>query len=103
MRLGLVGDVKVKQAEPVPARALFLSPLFVARRKHVERTCDLWFILSAEHGLLHPDQVVGPYKRLLSYEGRAAKEKWAARVLWQLDHAWDYWKSTTVEIHAGAD
>jgi hypothetical protein len=103
VRLGLVGDVKTMQVHPVAARDLFLSPLFEARRRYVERHCDVWYILSARHGLLHPDQVVGPYRGMLSLHSRPTKEKWAARVLWQLDHAWDYWKDTVVEIHAGAD
>lgn len=86
----------------MPARDLYSSRLFLARRRYVEQTCDVWYILSAAHGLLHPDQVVMPYDRTLIGATRAAKEKWVGRLLWQLDQAWTNWWDTTVEIHAGA-
>jgi hypothetical protein len=103
LRLGLVGDVKPKLSHAAPARDLFVSPVFRARRSYVERSCDLWFILSSTHGLLHPDQVVEPYLKTITGASMPVKVKWSARVLWQLDHAWDGWRDTIVEIHAGAD
>jgi hypothetical protein len=50
-RIGLVGCVKDKVNVPTKARDLYVSPLFVGRRRYVERTCDQWWILSAAHGL----------------------------------------------------
>ena len=57
MRVGLVGCVKKKGSSPAPAGDLYISPLFIGRRRFVEASCDRWFILSALHGLLDPDQV----------------------------------------------
>lgn len=100
MRIGLIGDVKTKRDVRAPARELFTSPLFQARRSYAERVCDIWFILSAQHGLLHPDQVVAPYDRSLAGADRATKEQWARRSLWQIDQAWREWRDTIVEFHA---
>jgi hypothetical protein len=65
VRIGLVGCVKAKRASPAPAAALSTSPLFAGRRHYAEATCDRWFILSARHGLLGPDQVIEPYDESL--------------------------------------
>lgn len=100
VRIGLIGDVRAKHGVTAPAKELFVSPLFQARRKYAERVCDRWFVLSAAHGLLHPDQAVKPYDRSLADEPRSAKEQWARKVLWQLDQAWATWRDTVVEIHA---
>jgi len=43
------------------AKDLYVSTLFFGRRSFVERSCGQWWILSAEHGLVHPDEVLGPY------------------------------------------
>jgi hypothetical protein len=99
VRIGLIGDVRAKHGVAAPAKELFVSPLFQARRKYAERVCDRWFVLSAAHGLLHPDQVVKPYDRSLANEPRAVKEQWSRKVLWQLDQAWTIWRDTVVEIH----
>jgi hypothetical protein len=41
--------VKKKEDHELPARDLYVSPLFRGRREYVERSCDRWFILSALH------------------------------------------------------
>lgn len=100
MRIGLIGDVRAKHGVAMPAKELFVSALFQARRGYAERVCDLWFILSAGHGLLHPDQVIKPYDRTLTGESKATKEQWARKVLWQLDQAASHWRGSVVEVHA---
>jgi hypothetical protein len=60
-RIGLVGCVKDKAQVALPARDLYRSTLFAGRRRFVGRTCDDWWILSAEHGLVHPDDVLEPH------------------------------------------
>ena len=50
MRIGLVGCVKTKGPEAAPAGDLYVSPLFVGRRRYVEAPCDRWFILSGLRG-----------------------------------------------------
>lgn len=49
MRIGPGGFGKSKLSQSAPARDLYVSLLFRARREWVERSCDTWFILSAEH------------------------------------------------------
>ncbi|MGZ5227486.1 MAG: DUF6884 domain-containing protein [Burkholderiales bacterium] len=65
----LVSCVSRKAGMPLPARALYTSDLFRKVRAFVERAGGPWFILSAEHGLVHPDTVIArnrPVSTLLS-------------------------------------
>lgn len=47
------------------AKDLYTSPLFKAQRAYVDRLRRPWFILSAEHGLVAPDEWLSPYERYL--------------------------------------
>lgn len=81
MRIGLVGCVKSKRSPPSPAKELYTSPVFTGARRAVESGCNLWFILSAEHGLLDPDTVTEPYDRTLATVSRRRRREWRAAVL----------------------
>jgi hypothetical protein len=83
-RVALVSCVKHKRDEASPARDLYLSPLFRGLRQYAESYSDAWFILSAEHGVVAPDQVVTPYDRTLKTMGRKERLSWAQRVQRQL-------------------
>lgn len=83
-RIALVSCVKTKAAAALPAKDLYVSPLFRGMRRYAEAQADAWFILSAEHGLLHPDQVVAPYEKTLSQMPAPARRAWAGRVVAQL-------------------
>jgi hypothetical protein len=48
-----------------PAGDLYVSSLFMGRRRFVEASCDRWFILSALHGGVDPDEVIEPYDESL--------------------------------------
>lgn len=65
MRVALLSCVKRKCDGPVLARDLYTSPLFRGLRRHAETHADAWYILSAEHGLLAPDELVARYDRTL--------------------------------------
>ena len=54
----LLGCVKQKQQGVYPARDLYRSPLWRARRSYAEGTGAPWFILSALHGLLEPEEPI---------------------------------------------
>ena len=84
MRIALVSCVKQKLDHPAPARDLYTSLLFRGLRHHAEANSDSWFILSAEHGLLHPDTIVAPYERTLNLMAATDRSMWASRVLEQL-------------------
>jgi hypothetical protein len=102
MRVGLVSCVKSKRDRPAPAADLYTSPLFRGARCFVERSCDRWFVLSAEHGLLAPDRLTDPYERTLSTATRDERRAWSQRVLGQLENALgDAISGSAVEIHAG--
>lgn len=101
--IGLVGCVATKRDGPAPAKELYVSPLFTGRRNWVERSCKEWFVLSALHGLVHPDTVVAPYDQALANASLQERQDWAARVLAQVDEILGDVRGAVFEIHAGAD
>jgi len=84
-RIALVSCVKKKRGEASPARDLYVSQLFQGLRRYAEANADRWYILSASHGLLRPDQVIAPYEQTLNVMPRAERLRWAERVQKQLD------------------
>jgi hypothetical protein len=93
--------VKTKLDHPAAARDLYASTLFRGRLAYVEATCDRWFVLSAKHGLVTPDEVFEPYEETLNHKSVEAKRDWAARVVVQLIESVDI-PGTVFEVHAGA-
>ena len=83
-RIALVSCVKQKRTSAAPARDLYVTELFRGLRRFAEARADAWYILSAEHGLLRPDQVVAPYERTLNTMRKPERLAWAARVQRQL-------------------
>lgn len=79
--LTLVACAAGKLAHPAPARDLYDSQLYRASRTYAERMGAPWYILSAKHGLLHPDTVVEPYDVTLNTMTRAERIQWSARVI----------------------
>jgi hypothetical protein len=53
-------------------------------RTYVEQNAKCWFILSAEHGVLTPDQTVAPYENTLSKMKKVDRVAWGERVRLQL-------------------
>lgn len=81
----LVACTKAKRAEPCPARELYAaSDWFAKARAYVEADGRPWFILSARHGLLEPDEIVAPYEATLIGQPKAARLAWSRKVLAQL-------------------
>lgn len=75
----------VKSAGTIhPSRQLYQNRLFEGMRQYAQTHSDKWFILSAEHGLLEPSQLVEPYEKSLSQMKRKERVKWALTVLDQL-------------------
>ena len=79
--LYLVSCVKTKRNTRASAKDLYVSPWFRKARAFVEKTGDPWRILSAEYGLLHPDEEVRPYERTLTTMGITERRAWAQGVL----------------------
>ena len=83
----LVSCVSLKREQKCQARDLYVSDLFRKARWFVEASGCPWFILSAEYGMVTPDQVIAPYERTLNTMGVAARREWAKRVAAQLADA----------------
>lgn len=80
----LVSCVSQKRERACEARDLYVSELFRKARRYVETSGCPWFVLSAEHGLVAPGQVIAPYERTLNKMGVADRRVWAERVAAQL-------------------
>lgn len=93
-QIGLVGCASAKLRRPAKARDLYTSPLFRKASAHAEATCERWFVLSAKHGLVRPDEVLEPYDVKLGRSTPHHPEtdgplihEWAQRVRGQLAEA----------------
>ncbi len=100
--LVLIGCVKLKLAHDAPAENLYVSPLFRKRRAYAERSGKPWFILSALHGLVSPEQLLAPYDLALAKQSVAYRRAWGTRVGEQLCATGLRLDGAVVEIHAGA-
>ncbi|MDH7641144.1 DUF6884 domain-containing protein [Sphingomonas oryzagri] len=85
----LVQCVAGKGTTPAPARDLYTSDWFVKARAYVEAQGGPWFILSAEHGLVDPDETIAPYDVTLNTMRAADRAAWDRRVVEQLARAVD--------------
>lgn len=84
--VGLVACASQKLPHPAPAPDLYVSQLFRKASAYAELTCDRWFVLSAKHGLLHPDRVIEPYDmRLGSGRRNPQLQQWRGMVQGQLE------------------
>ena len=66
----LIGCSKSKLDEPAPARELYTGQLFKKAVAWTERQGHQWFVISALHGLVAPNQSISPYN--YSLKGRRA-------------------------------
>ena len=98
----LVACVKEKRPVPAAARDLYLSPLFRKERAYAERSGLPWFILSAEHGLVAPDEWLAPYERYLPDTPAAFRQAWGTWVVERLDLLAGPLRAQIIEIHAGS-
>jgi hypothetical protein len=78
--IGVIACGKAKLDHPAPARELYTGNLFRAAREYVETRCDEWFILSAKHGLVLPDDVLAPYELYLAATTPRYQAAWNLRV-----------------------
>jgi|tagenome__1003787_1003787.scaffolds.fasta_scaffold20937099_2 hypothetical protein len=101
-RVVLIGSSGVTASTPRPAAELFESPGFVAARTRAVRSGARWFVLSARHGLLHPDDVATPSDDLLGDHTLGYRIAWGEWVAAQLaERMW--LTGVVVEVHGGVD
>ena len=79
--LCLVSCVSRKQPHRAPARDLYISDWFAKVRELVEAQGWPWFILSAEHGLVRPDDEIAPYEKTLNTMRVVQRRVWASDVM----------------------
>lgn len=101
-RVVLIGSSGGVATAPCPAAELFTSPGFVAARDLAIGAGERWFVLSARHGLLDPDDVVGPFENQLGDRPLGYRKAWGEWVAAQLaDRMW--LSGLVVEVHGGVD
>lgn len=83
-RICLVSCGLSKKPQPTPAAALYTSSLFQKSAGYAKSHADHWFILSAKHGLVHPETVLAPYDESLHGRPKEARLNWAAQVASQV-------------------
>ena len=80
-KIGIVGCVKTKQAFACAAGELYTSTLFTSSVEWLKNQgITEWYILSAEHGLLHPSTVIAPYEKTLSKMNRWDYGEWCTNL-----------------------
>ena len=84
-RMLLVSCVKTKLPRRAAAKDLYVSDWLRKSRACLESTGCPWAILSAEYGLLHPDEVIRPYEKTLNAMPVAERRSWADEVLESMD------------------
>jgi len=83
-RVCLVSCVKTKRTSVAQAKALYTSTWFKKAREYAEREADAWYILSAKHGLLRPEDAIAPYEQTLKRMSAVEKRRWVDDVLTSL-------------------
>lgn len=84
-RIYLVSCVSRKKSHPAPAQNLYVSDWFKKARAYVLKSGSPWFILSAKHGLVHPDEILAPYEQTLNNMRAAERRAWAEKVQHQME------------------
>jgi hypothetical protein len=97
--IGLVSCGKGKLDHATLARHLYTGDLFRKASAYSIANYDKWFILSAKHGLLDPDDTIEPYDLSLKDLSAEGRRIWAKRVLAQIDDCG--LSNETFYIHAG--
>ena len=98
----LVTCVKSKAARPSAAKELYTSALFKKQRSYAERAGVPWFILSAEHGLVAPDEWLAPYERYLPETPASYRAAWGGWVAARLELLVGPLQDRVIEVHAGS-
>lgn len=99
----LVTCVKSKGPGPAAAKELYTSPLFRKERAYSEATGLPWFILSAEHGLVQPDEWLAPYERYLPDTTPSYQRAWGSFVVERLELLMGPLAGKRIEVHASRD
>ena len=87
-KIVLISCVKKKLigAKNVPAKELYISPLFKKAWAYANQLdADKIFILSAKHGLLNPESKIDDYDKSLVKATISERQAWTAKVIEQME------------------
>lgn len=74
----LVGCGADKRDEACAAKNLYTSDYFTKKRDFAELYGDDWYITSAKHHILHPDEEIEPYDKSLTNMSAAERRAWGS-------------------------
>ena len=100
----LVACVATKNNKPAPAEDLYASDLFkksIGYAHKLAKPEDI-YILSAKHHLLPINKVIAPYDVTLNDFDKEEKEKWADKVMSEIESRYDINKTNFIFL-AGAN
>lgn len=83
-KICLVSCASSKLPHKAKAGDIYTSTLFQYAKAVAKRDYDQWYILSAMHGLLNPENVIEPYNKTLNGQDRTQRKDWARKVLQEL-------------------
>lgn len=98
----LISCVKTKLPHAAPARDLYTSGYFKKMRRYAEASGKPWFILSALHGLVAPEEELEPYECYLPKQSAEYQRDWGRRVVRQLSERLGSLEGVVIDLHAGA-
>lgn len=84
MKIALISCVSKKQEGIHKARDLYISDWFKKTKTYVENKYNKWYILSAKHYLVEPDQKLPYYEMYLPIQSKEYKQNWANTVVSQI-------------------
>jgi hypothetical protein len=80
----LVACANTKINKAVKAKELYNSEWFKKARRFAEANADEWFIISAKHGLVNPEETIAPYNEMLNDKSYTKRRNWFMNCLDQL-------------------
>ena len=95
--LGSLGD---RVQVPAPAKDIFRAPAFQLSRTDEEAVGSRWYVLSAEHGLVAPDEWISPDARTLAELEPEYRVVWAAWVAARLQSLVGPLDDVTIRVDA---
>jgi hypothetical protein len=101
-RVALIGSSGAMADAPQPAGELFRSDGFARAREQARHSGLPWFVLSAHHGLLDPDEVISPHEIQIDDQPTAYRTAWGEWVVAQLADRLQL-DGVVVEVHGGVD
>lgn len=98
----IVGCGKQKLDHEAPAKDMYTSTFFQAKRAFAEQGGCPWMIASAKYGLLAPDSSIEPYECSLAGAGPEYQDLWVRLVTTQWQQRFGEVEPDVVEFHAGS-